>query len=66
MRQEIAEQPDRWRHLLTDGATELATARARIWADPPRVVLFVARGTSDHAALYANYLVQTGLRVPAA
>jgi glucosamine--fructose-6-phosphate aminotransferase (isomerizing) len=66
MREEIAEQPDRWRHLLTDGATELATARARIWADPPRVVLFVARGTSDHAALYANYLVQTGLRVPAA
>jgi glucosamine--fructose-6-phosphate aminotransferase (isomerizing) len=25
----------------------------------------VARGTSDHAALYASYLVQTALRVPA-
>lgn len=29
-------------------------------------MLFVARGTSDHAALYANYLVQTHLQAPAA
>ena len=29
-------------------------------------MLFVARGTSDHAALYGNYLVQTCLGIPAA
>jgi glucosamine--fructose-6-phosphate aminotransferase (isomerizing) len=29
-------------------------------------VLFVARGTSDHAALYGNYVVQTSLGLPAA
>ena len=32
----------------------------------PRLVLFVARGTSDNAALYGNYLVQTCLGIPAA
>jgi glucosamine--fructose-6-phosphate aminotransferase (isomerizing) len=66
MRREIEEQPDRWADLLADGGAELRAARERIWAAPPRAVLFVARGTSDHAALYANYLVQTALGVPAA
>jgi glucosamine--fructose-6-phosphate aminotransferase (isomerizing) len=66
MRQEIAEQPARWQDALDAGGAELRGARARIWAAPPRLVLFVARGTSDHAALYASYLVQTALGVPAA
>ena len=30
-----------------------------------RFVLFTARGTSDHAALYAKYIVETRLRLPA-
>jgi glucosamine--fructose-6-phosphate aminotransferase (isomerizing) len=66
MRREIAEQPARWHDALTDGARQLQAVRERIWSRPPRAVLFVARGTSDHAALYANYLVQTALQVPAA
>jgi glucosamine--fructose-6-phosphate aminotransferase (isomerizing) len=67
MRSEIAEQPARWEDLLTgDSGRELRDIRTRLRARPPRLVLFVARGTSDHAALYANYLVQTGLQVPAA
>jgi glucosamine--fructose-6-phosphate aminotransferase (isomerizing) len=66
MRREIAEQPDRWQHLLGAGGEGLRSLRARIRRRPPRLVLFVARGTSDHAALYGNYLVQTSLRVPAA
>jgi glutamine---fructose-6-phosphate transaminase (isomerizing) len=66
MRREIAEQPARWHDVLTDGGRQLRDTRARIRNRPPRLVLFVARGTSDHAALYASYLVQTGLGVPAA
>jgi glucosamine--fructose-6-phosphate aminotransferase (isomerizing) len=66
MRREIAEQPARWRELLVAGGEQIAEMRARLWRDRPRLVLFVARGTSDHAALYANYLVQTHLQVPAA
>jgi glucosamine--fructose-6-phosphate aminotransferase (isomerizing) len=66
MRREIAEQPQRWADLLDQQRTALRDARDRIRSHPPRLVLFVARGTSDHAALYASYLVQTTLRVPAA
>ena len=65
MRREIAEQPARWQDLL-DAAEGLRELRSRIRARLPRLVLFVARGTSDHAALYGNYLVQTALGVPAA
>lgn len=66
MRREIAEQPDRWQDVLSTGGEQLRAARDRIRSAPPRLVLFVARGTSDHAALYGNYLVQTALGVPAA
>jgi glucosamine--fructose-6-phosphate aminotransferase (isomerizing) len=66
MRREIAEQPDRWQDLLESGAGRLRALREGIRRQRPRLVLFVARGTSDHAALYANYLVQTSLGVPAA
>jgi glucosamine--fructose-6-phosphate aminotransferase (isomerizing) len=66
MRQEIGEQPERWAALLECRGEQLAATRERLRRRPPRSVLFVARGTSDHAALYANYLVQTSLGLPAA
>lgn len=66
MRQEIAEQPDRWEDLLAAEGEHLRGLGERIRSDPPRLVLFVARGTSDHAALCASYLVQTSLGVPSA
>ena len=66
MRREIGEQPERWSALLAERGEQLAGLRDRLRARPPRLVLFVARGTSDHAALYGNYLVQTSLGVPAA
>jgi glutamine---fructose-6-phosphate transaminase (isomerizing) len=65
MRREISEQPARWQDVLDSGQA-LRELRARIRSRLPRLVLFVARGTSDHAALYGNYLVQTALGVPAA
>ncbi|MEJ3657302.1 SIS domain-containing protein [Actinomycetes bacterium KLBMP 9759] len=59
MAAEIAEQPAAWRRLLTDGpAAGLDAAAALIRERAPRMVLFAARGTSDHAALYAKYLVE--------
>jgi glucosamine--fructose-6-phosphate aminotransferase (isomerizing) len=66
MRREIAEQPARWQDVLVDGGGQLTAVRERLRNRPPRLVLFVARGTSDHAALYGNYLVQTCLGIPAA
>lgn len=66
MRQEIAEQPDRWQDLLAHEGDHLAHLREEIRARPPRLVLFVARGTSDNAAVCADYLVQTSLGLPTA
>lgn len=63
MAQEIAAQPALLAELLRDGAAvEVGRAVAR---RRPRFVLFAARGTSDHAALYAKYLVEVRLGLPA-
>jgi glutamine---fructose-6-phosphate transaminase (isomerizing) len=65
MAAEIAEQPVVLRRLLADGAADIAGARAHLVRRAPRFVLFAARGTSDHAALYAKYLAEIGLGLPA-
>ncbi|GAA4442446.1 SIS domain-containing protein [Actinokineospora soli] len=64
MRAEIADQPAVLARLVERRA-ELAEVAARVAAARPRFVLFAARGTSDHAALYAKYLVEALLALPA-
>ena len=61
MAAEIAEQPAQWRTLLADAGPELDAVAATIRRYDPHTVLLVARGTSDHAALYAKYLVEIRL-----
>jgi glutamine---fructose-6-phosphate transaminase (isomerizing) len=66
MAAEIGEQPAVWRRLLAEGAAAGIDAAASLIRDrAPRAVLFVARGTSDHAALYAKYLVEIRHGLPA-
>jgi glucosamine--fructose-6-phosphate aminotransferase (isomerizing) len=65
MAAEIAEQPAALQRLLDDGAAAIADARERIRQFGPRFALFAARGTSDHAALYAKYLAEVRLGLPA-
>jgi glucosamine--fructose-6-phosphate aminotransferase (isomerizing) len=65
MAAEIAEQPAVLQRLLTNGADEIAEASARIDRQAPRFVIFAARGTSDHAALYGKYLSEVRLGRPA-
>lgn len=57
MAAEIAEQPESWRTLL-EGTAQIEQAAAKIRDASPRFVLLLARGTSDHAALYAKYLLE--------
>ncbi len=64
MAAEIAEQPGVWRRILGRRA-DVAAASRSIAATPTRFVLFAARGTSDHAALYAKYLAEVLLGLPA-
>ncbi|MEP6599841.1 MAG: SIS domain-containing protein [Actinomycetota bacterium] len=65
MAAEIAEQPEVLARLLRDGAADIADVARRIRQRAPRFVLIAARGTSDHAALYAKYLVEVRLGLPA-
>ena len=65
MRAEIAEQPDVLARVLDLALPQVRAAAAVILERDPRFVLFAARGTSDHAALYAKYLVEVHLGIPA-
>jgi glutamine---fructose-6-phosphate transaminase (isomerizing) len=62
---EIAEQPRVLAGILRDGLPAIRGVAEVIRARGPRFVLFTARGTSDNAALYAKYLVEIGLGLPA-
>ncbi|HVW40913.1 MAG TPA: SIS domain-containing protein [Amycolatopsis sp.] len=64
MATEIAEQPAVLAGQVARRAefTEVAGVIAR---KPPRFALLAARGSSDHAALYAKYLIEVLLGLPA-
>lgn len=65
MAAEIAEQPAVWRRQLVEGRQQLDSAARLLAERSPRFVLLLARGTSDHAALYAKYLVEIRHELPA-
>lgn len=65
LRREIEEQPVVWARLLADGADGLQAAADLLREIDPELVVLAARGTSDHAATYAQYLVHSRLGVPA-
>jgi glucosamine--fructose-6-phosphate aminotransferase (isomerizing) len=66
MAQDIAEQPEGYERLLgAESVSRIAQVAARIAEWQPRHVVFTARGTSDHAALYGAYLTEIRLGIPA-
>ncbi|TCI96777.1 SIS domain-containing protein [Aeromicrobium sp. IC_218] len=65
MRAEVAEQPDVWRRLVRDARGPLDEAAALVRSTDPELLHLVARGSSDHAALYGQYLAAAELGVPA-
>src|SRR6059058_1416042 len=65
MAADIGEQPEVYQRLLDAQAPAIAEVAGRIAGRRPRHVVFTARGTSDHAALYAAYLTEIRLGVPA-
>jgi glucosamine--fructose-6-phosphate aminotransferase (isomerizing) len=66
MASEAREAGEAVRQLLgANGATLTALGEA-LRANPPKVVVTCARGSSDHAATYGKYLIETVLGVPVA
>jgi glutamine---fructose-6-phosphate transaminase (isomerizing) len=59
MRQEIGEIPEVVARVLDGGSAATGEAAAAIAHARPRSAVIVARGTSDHAAIYARYLLET-------
>jgi glutamine---fructose-6-phosphate transaminase (isomerizing) len=64
MRAEIAEQQEALQRLLDRGLPAIRAVAEEIRARRPRFVLMAARGSSDHAALYAKYLFEVRLGLP--
>ncbi|MFI7434734.1 SIS domain-containing protein [Micromonospora haikouensis] len=66
MAADISEQPAGYERLLSaEHAAAIARVAAVVAQRRPRHVVFTARGTSDHAALYAAYLTEIRLGLPA-
>jgi glutamine---fructose-6-phosphate transaminase (isomerizing) len=65
LRDEILEQPEALRRQLAAPADGLEALAARLHAEPVESVVIAARGTSDHAAIYGQYVlgVRNGLSV---
>jgi len=63
MYREAAEAPDCVADQLERNAATLATLAGRLRANPPPAVVTIGRGSSDHAATYARYLVETRLGI---
>jgi glucosamine--fructose-6-phosphate aminotransferase (isomerizing) len=67
MAADIAEQPGGFARLLdAEHAGGIAAVAAEVARRRPRNVVFVGRGTSDHAALYGAYLTEIRLGLPVA
>lgn len=64
MAAEVAEQPAVFDSLVARRG-DVADVAALIAARGPRFALLTARGSSDHAALYAKYLIEVLLQLPA-
>jgi len=60
---EAAQAPEVVGAQLQANAARIAELAARLRSQPPRAVVTCARGSSDHAATFARYLIETRLGV---
>ena len=63
MYQEAAQAPQAVSAQLAQNAPRLRELGARLRAESPRAVVTCARGSSDHAATYARYLIEAHTHV---
>lgn len=61
---EIREQPDVIARLCDRAGPQLQALGRRLRRKPPTTVVLAARGTSDNAALYGRYLIETCWGIP--
>ncbi len=66
MAQEAAEAPSRIREQLAANASRIAEIVRLIKQKQPRYVYMVGRGSSDHAGVFAKYLIEIEVGLPVA
>jgi glucosamine--fructose-6-phosphate aminotransferase (isomerizing) len=66
MSAEVAEIPAAAARFLAQSRDEVAAAAAALRATDPRLLVTVARGSSDHAATYVKYAVELMAGIPVA
>lgn len=66
MAQEAAEAPSRIREQLAANASRIADIVRLIKQKQPRYVYMVGRGSSDHAGVFAKYLIEIEIGLPVA
>lgn len=64
MASEAASSPSVIRNQLTSNREVCDTLGARFRQQPPRAIMMIGRGTSDHAGVFAKYLFEVGCGVP--
>lgn len=64
LEKEIREQPEVLSKVISENAETYRALMARIREADPHHVYFAARGTSDHASIYAQYLFAEYLGIP--
>jgi glucosamine--fructose-6-phosphate aminotransferase (isomerizing) len=65
MHDEFEEIPAAVRRLVADQVDQFSRVVAGVRAARPRLAIIAARDTSDHAAIYAKYLLEAELGLPA-
>lgn len=61
---EAGEAPEAIARLLARNAPTVRALAERLRAAPPPVIITIARGSSDHAATYGKYILETKTGVP--
>ena len=66
MAREIAQIPQATTRLVTDSADAIAATGAALRQADPRILVTVARGSSDHACAYLKYAIELTCGIPVA
>jgi glucosamine--fructose-6-phosphate aminotransferase (isomerizing) len=64
MLEETRQQPEALAKTLEEGAAALRDLSRHLQANRPRLVVLVARGTSDNAAQFGRYLIEITTHIP--
>ncbi|NBO65160.1 MAG: glutamine--fructose-6-phosphate aminotransferase, partial [Acidobacteria bacterium] len=61
---EIEQQPEVIARTIQKEGAKIAAFGARLKSNPPRLIVLVARGSSDNSCLFGRYLLEMATGIP--